>query len=112
MGRQRNNPQMKGKEESSETVLNEIDASQLSNIEFKTMVVRKLNELSENYQTWQESYKELTEYYISMKKDMETISKGQEEMKNMRVHLPIQDFMFLNRGRQPVKFAERLVKVG
>ena len=51
MGRQRNKPQMKGKEESSETVLNERDASQLSNIEFKTMVVRKLNELSENYQT-------------------------------------------------------------
>ena len=30
MGRQRNNPQMKGKEESSERVLNEIEASQRS----------------------------------------------------------------------------------
>ena len=30
MGRQRNNPQMKGKEEASETMLTEKEASQLS----------------------------------------------------------------------------------
>ena len=48
MGRQRNNPQMKGKEEVSETMLNETEASQLSDIEFKAMVMRKLNELREN----------------------------------------------------------------
>ena len=50
MGRQRNNPQMKGKEEASETMLNEIEASQLSDTEFKAMVIRKLNELTENFQ--------------------------------------------------------------
>ena len=49
-GRQRNNPQMKGKEEVSETMLNEKEASQLSDIEFKALVIRKLNELTENYQ--------------------------------------------------------------
>ena len=49
MGRQRNKPQPKGKEESSGRMLNEIEASQLSDIEFKTTVIRKLNELSENY---------------------------------------------------------------
>ena len=57
MGRQRNNPQLKGKEESSERMLNEIEASQLSDIEFKTMVIRKLNELSANYQKLQRNYK-------------------------------------------------------
>ena len=35
MGRQRNNPQMKGKEEVSETMLNVKEASQLSDVEFK-----------------------------------------------------------------------------
>ena len=35
MGRRRNNPQMKGKEKASERMLNEIEASQLSDIEFK-----------------------------------------------------------------------------
>ena len=38
MGRQRNNPQSKGKEESSERELNEIEASKLLDTEFKTMV--------------------------------------------------------------------------
>ena len=44
---------MKGKEEVSETVLKEKEASQLSDVEFKAMVIRKLTELTElteNYQ--------------------------------------------------------------
>ena len=53
MGRQRNNTQSKGKEEASERILNEIEASQLSDIEFKTMVTKKLNELTKNYQKLQ-----------------------------------------------------------
>ena len=40
---------MKKKEESSERVLNEIEVSQLSDINFKTMVIKKLNELTKNY---------------------------------------------------------------
>ena len=59
MGRQRNNYQSKGKEESSERMLNEIEASQLSDTDFQTIVVRKLNELSVNYQKLQGNYKEL-----------------------------------------------------
>ena len=38
---------MKGKEEASERMLTEIEASQLSDTEFKAMVIRKLTELSE-----------------------------------------------------------------
>ena len=75
MGRQRNNSQSKGKDKSSERVLNEIEATQLSDIEFKTMVIRKLNELSEYYQKLLGSYKKLTVNYISMKKDIEIIKK-------------------------------------
>ena len=41
---------MTRKEEASERMLNEIEESQLSDIEFKPMVIRKLNELTENYQ--------------------------------------------------------------
>ena len=51
MGRQRNNPQMKGKGEGSEKMLNEKQASKLSSdTEFKAMVIRNLIELKENYQ--------------------------------------------------------------
>ena len=76
MGRQRNKPQMKGKEKAPRRMLNEIEASQLSDIEFKTMVIRKLNELSENNQKLQGNYEEPTASYISMKNDIETINKG------------------------------------
>ena len=46
------------------------------------MVIRMLNELTENYQRLQGNNEELTANHISMKTDIETISKGQEEMKN------------------------------
>ena len=41
---------MKGKEEASEITLNEIEESQLSDIEFKAMDITKFNELTVNYQ--------------------------------------------------------------
>ena len=60
-------------------MLNAIQASQLSHIEFKTMVIRKLNELSANYQKLQGNYEVLTANYITIKKDIETTNKGQEK---------------------------------
>ena len=59
MGRQRNKPQVKGKEEYLERMLTEIEASQLSDTEFKAMVIRKLTELSELKRTTR-NYKETT----------------------------------------------------
>ena len=70
---------MKGKEEGSETMLNEKEASQLSDVKFKELVIRKVNENTENYQKLQGNYKELTGNYINMKKEIETINKGQKE---------------------------------
>ena len=82
MGRQRNNPQRKGKVEVSKTMLNEIEECQLSDIEFKELVIRKLHEVTQTYQKLQGNYNALTENYINMKKEIGTINKGQEEMKN------------------------------
>ena len=85
MGTHRNNPQMKGKKEGSERMLTEKEASQLSDTEFKAMVIRKLTELcelTENYQKQQRNSNELTANYINMKERKESINKGQEEMKN------------------------------
>ena len=73
---------MKGKEEASERMLNEIEESQLPDIEFKVTVIRKLNELRENYQKLHGKYNELIANYINMEKEIETINKGQEEIKN------------------------------
>ena len=73
---------MKGKEEASERMLNEKEASQLSDNEFKELVIKKLHELTQNYQKLQGNYNELTANYINMKKEIENINKGQEERKN------------------------------
>ena len=73
---------MKGKEEASERMLTEKEAAQLSDTEFKAMVIRKLTELTENYQKLQGNYNELTANNSNMKKEIETINKCQEEMKN------------------------------
>ena len=51
---------MKGKEEASERMLTEKEATQLSDTEFKDMVIRKLTEFTENYQKLQGNYNELT----------------------------------------------------
>ena len=75
MGTQRNNPQSKGKEESSERMLNEIDRTQLLDIEFKT-IIKKPNELSANYQNLQGNYQKLAANYITKKeKDKEIKDK-------------------------------------
>ena len=55
MGRKRNKPQMKEKEEISETVLNAREASQLSDIEFKEWVIRKVVELTQITKNYRET---------------------------------------------------------
>ena len=70
---------MKEKGKVSERKLNEIEARQLSDIELKALVIRKLNELTENYQKLQENDNKLTANYINMKKEIETINKGQRK---------------------------------
>ena len=75
MGRQKKNMQSKGMEDSPLKELNEMEETKLSDIEFKLMVIKMLKELTDNY-------KELSENYISMKNEIETINKTQEEMSN------------------------------
>ena len=50
---------MKVKEESPERVLSETEVSKLSDTELKTMVIRKLNELSDNYKEHREATRNL-----------------------------------------------------
>ena len=46
---------MKGKGEVSKTMLNEKEASQLSDNELKEFVIWKLNKLTQNYQNYRET---------------------------------------------------------
>ena len=45
-------------------MLNEKEASQLSDIEFEELVIRKRNKHTQNYQKLQRNYNEVTENYI------------------------------------------------
>ena len=60
-------------------MLNEKEASQLSDTEFKELVIRKLNEFTQIYQKLQENYNELTANYINMKKEIETINRAKRK---------------------------------
>lgn len=66
---------MKEQDKSSEKELNEMQANNFSEIEFKVMVMRMLKELSKNY-------KEPRGNYNGMKKEIETMNNNQSEMKN------------------------------
>ena len=70
---------MKGKEEVSETMLNEKEANQLTDFEFKTLVIRKLNKLTQNNQKLQGNYNELNANYIHIKKEKETLNNGKRK---------------------------------
>ena len=65
MGRQRNNPQLKGKKESLEGVKNEIESkklsTKLSDMKYSIMVIRTivLKELSKNIKELQGSFRKL-----------------------------------------------------
>ena len=50
----------------------------ISDIEFKTLVIRMLKELSENYKELYGTYKKFIGNYINMKKHIEMINKRQE----------------------------------
>ena len=67
---------MKAKEEASERMRTEKEASQLSDTEFKAVVIRKLSELTEKYQKLQGNYNELTANYINMKKGNTNYQQG------------------------------------
>ena len=67
---------MKGKDEASKRKLTEKDATQLSDTEFKELVIRKLTELTENYQKLMGNYNELTVNYINMKKEEKLSTKA------------------------------------
>ena len=66
-------------EETSERMLNEIEASQLSDIEFKALVIRKLNELTENYQKLQGNCNVLTANYEKGNRNYQQGPRGNEK---------------------------------
>ena len=70
---------MKAKGEASERMLTEKEATQLSDTEFKPIVIRNVTELTHNYQKLQGNYNELTANYINTKNKLETIYRAKRK---------------------------------
>ena len=64
MGKQRNMPQIKEQEKSPEKELNEMEVIKLPHRQFKTMVIRMLNKLSENFNKETASIKKDTKLFF------------------------------------------------
>nr|KAF6492348.1 hypothetical protein HJG59_009561 [Molossus molossus] len=75
MRRQRNRSQMKEQNKTSGKELSEMEISNLTDAEFKTLLIRMLNGLSENLS-------ELSEGLKSIKKDQSEIKEALTEIKN------------------------------
>ncbi|KAK1346698.1 hypothetical protein QTO34_000558 [Cnephaeus nilssonii] len=82
MGRQKSNPQRKEKEKSPEKELNEFEASSLSEIEFRVMVIRMFIQLDDKYTQLNDKYTELNENYKELNENVTNMKRNQEEMKN------------------------------
>ena len=71
MRRQRNMVQMKGQIKTPEKVLNKMEISDLSDAEFKTLVIRMLKELSEDHNSIKNIQSEMKDRLIEIKNNLQ-----------------------------------------
>ena len=74
MGRQRNRPQIKAKEKSPETELNEMEANNLSDIEFKVVVMRMQKSIINSIETRKKDQSEMKNTVSEIKTTWEGIN--------------------------------------
>ena len=82
MRRQRNMTQMKGQIKTPEKELNEMEISNLSDAEFKTLVIRMLKELSEKCNSIKNIWSEMKDTLIEIKNNLQGHDSRVEEAKN------------------------------
>ena len=82
MRRQRNMAQMKELIKTSEKELNKMEISNLSDAEFKTLVIRMLKELSEDLNSLKKIQSEMKDALIEIKNNLQGINSRVDEAKN------------------------------
>ena len=82
MKRQRNMDQMKGQIKTPEKELNEMETSDLSDAEFKTLVMRMLKELSEDLSSLRKIQSEMKKTLIEVKNNLQGINSRVDEAEN------------------------------
>ena len=79
---QRNMAQMKEQNKTLEKELNKMETSNLLDGEFKTLVIRMLSELSENFNSIRKCQSEIKDTLIEMKNHLHGVNSGIDEAKN------------------------------
>ena len=82
MRRQRNMPQMKEQIETPEKELNEMEINNLSDAEFKTLVIKMLKELSEDFSSIKKIQPEMKDTLTEIKNDLQVNNSRVDEAKN------------------------------
>ena len=82
MGIQRNMAQMKEQIKTQEKELNEMEISSLSDAEFKTLVIRTLNELTDDLNSITKTQSETKNALIEIKNNLQGNNSGVDEVEN------------------------------
>ena len=82
MRRQRNMAQMKEQSKTSEKELNKMEINNLSDAEFKTLVVRMLKELSENLNSIKKIHSETKDSLTEIKNNLQGNKSRMDEAEN------------------------------
>ena len=82
MRRQRNMAQMKEQIKTPEKELNKMDISNLSDAEFKTLVIRMLKELSEDLSSIKKTQSETKDTLIEIKNNLQGNNSRMDEPEN------------------------------
>ncbi|KAK1338636.1 hypothetical protein QTO34_019290 [Cnephaeus nilssonii] len=84
MGRQRNNPHKKEKQASPEKEVNELEASNLSEKEFREMVIRWLKRMEDKFDNMSKNQEEMKKNQEEMKNDIAAVKNSIESIKSRR----------------------------
>ena len=82
MRRQRNMAQMKEQIKTPEKELNKMEISNLSDVEFKTLVIRMLKELSEDLSSIKKIQSEMKDSLIEIKNNLQGNNRRVNKVKN------------------------------
>ena len=82
MKRQRNMAQMKEQIKTPEKELNEMEISNLSDVEFKTLVIRMFKDLSEDLSRIKKTQSEMKNTLVEIKNDLQGNSYRMNEAEN------------------------------
>ena len=98
MKTQRNMAQMKEQIKTAEKELNEMEISNLSDAEFKTLVIRMLKELSEDLNSTKKIQSEMKDTLVERKNNLQGNNSRVDEAKNQ-----ISDLKHKEAKKQPIR---------